>query len=108
MCFRGTPRKERETVSKYLTGLVCRECGATTAAEPRSACDECFGPLQPTYDFERIREEASRPEPATEPRSLWRYEALLPASHDELVDLGDGFSPLRRAERLGAELGLKH
>src|SRR5205807_1263973 len=41
------------------------------------------------------------------PRSLWRYEPLLPARRDERVDLGDGFSPLRRAERLGAELGLR-
>src|SRR5438477_935532 len=97
---------EGARVSKYLTGLVCRECEASYQAEPRSACDECFGPLEPTYDLERIRAEAARPGAGTEPRSLWRYEALLPTHRDELVDLGDGYSPLRRAERLGAELGL--
>jgi threonine synthase len=93
-------------VSEYLVGLVCRECGGTAPLEPRSACDECFGPMDPAYDFERIAHSAPRPGPDTTPRSLWRYEPLLPAVRDELVDLGDGFSPLLRAERLGAELGL--
>jgi len=93
-------------VSEYLIGLVCRECGASSPAVPRSACDECFGPLEPIYDFERIAAEAVRPGSATLPRSLWRYEALLPATRDGRVDLGDGFGPLHRAERLGAELGL--
>ena len=94
-------------MSKYLTGLACRECGASCPAEPRSACDECFGPLEPVYDLERVAAEVSRPSANEGPRSLWRYEALLPAARDERVDLGDGWSPLRRAERLGAELGLR-
>jgi len=93
-------------MSEYLIGLNCRECGTTYEAEPRSACDECFGPLEPTYDLERIRAEVSRERIEAGPMSLWRYEPLLPARRDSLVDLGDGFSPLRRAERLGAELGL--
>jgi threonine synthase len=42
------------------------------------------------------------------PRSLWRYEPLLPAQRNRAVDLGDGFGPLRKAERLGAELGLSN
>jgi threonine synthase len=95
-------------VSQYLIGLVCRECGASGPAEPRSACDECFGPLEPAYDFERIARLAERPGADTRPRSLWRYESLLPATRDERVDLGDGFGPLHRAERLGAELGLSN
>jgi threonine synthase len=103
LCFTFT---RGEAVSEYLVGLVCRECGATAPVEPRSACDECLGPMEPAYDFERIAHSAPRPGPDTTPRSLWRYEPLLPAARDELVDLGDGFSPLRRAERLGAELGL--
>ena len=94
-------------MSKYLTGLACRECGASCPAEPRSACDECFGPLEPVYDLERVAAEVSRPSADEGPRSLWRYEALLPAAREERVDLGDGWSPLRRAARLGAELGLR-
>src|SRR3954454_25074997 len=92
--------------SEYLIGLVCRECGATYPAEPRSACDECFGPLEPSYDYERLRGIGLREAIEAGPRSLWRYQPLLPARHDQAVHLGDGFSPLRRASRLGAELGL--
>lgn len=92
----------------YLTGLECRECGARYPAEPRSACDLCFGPVDPTYDFEAVRRSVSREAIERGPRSLWRYQPLLPAPRDGRVDLGDGFSPLRKAERLGAELGLPH
>jgi threonine synthase len=93
-------------VSEYLIGLTCRECEASYPAEARSACDECFGPLEPAYDFERIAGAISHESIAAGPRSLWRYEALLPARRDDRVDLGDGWSPLQRAGRLGAELGL--
>src|SRR5438094_2064670 len=93
-------------MSECRIGLGCRECGATCSPEPRSACEECFGPLEPTYDLERLRAELSRDAIEAGPRSLWRYEPLLPTRRDELIDLGDGFSPLRRASRLGAELGL--
>ena len=44
----------------------------------------------------------SRPGPA----SLWRYSDLLPVACDPSVDLGTGFTPLVRADRLAAELGL--
>src|SRR5207244_10662859 len=48
----------------------------------------------------------SREAGAAGPPSLWRYAPLLPVSPAERVDLGDGPTPLRKAERLGAELGL--
>ena len=38
---------------------------------------------------------------------MWRYHDLLPISESSPVDLGAGYTPLVRAERLGAELGLK-
>jgi threonine synthase len=93
-------------MTTFLEGLRCRECGATSAAEARSACDECFGPLEPVYDYEAIAAAISRESIAAGPSSLWRYSPLLPAGAEDRVDLGDGFTPLRRARRLGAELGL--
>ncbi len=93
-------------MSEFLTGLTCVECGAGYAAEARSICDECFGPLHPAYDLEAVRAKVSRQDVEHGPPSLWRYQALLPATRDPMVDLGDGLTPLRKAERLGAELGL--
>ncbi|HEY7283467.1 MAG TPA: threonine synthase [Actinomycetota bacterium] len=93
-------------MSRYLEGLRCRVCGARFAAEVRSICDECFGPVEPHYDEERIAAEVTRDTIASGPRSLWRYEPFLPAARNPDVDLGDGWTPLRHAKRLGAELGL--
>src|SRR5919201_761247 len=93
-------------VSAYLRGLRCRECGTTAPADPRSACPECFGPLEPFYDQDALRATDLRSVIEAGPRSLWRYESLLPTKRNTAVDLGDGFGPLRKAERLGAELGL--
>jgi threonine synthase len=93
-------------VSTFLEGLRCRECGATYPAEARSVCGECFGPVEPAYDYDAIAAAVSRDTVAAGPASLWRYAPLLPATTEDRVDLGDGFTPLRRAHRLGAELGL--
>jgi threonine synthase len=95
-----------DIVTSYLKGLVCRECGAEYEAEPRSICDQCFGPLEPAYDLDAVRANVSRADIEAGPRSLWRYEALLPTTRNPTVDLGDGFGQLRKADRLGAELGL--
>ncbi|HLI72427.1 MAG TPA: threonine synthase, partial [Acidimicrobiales bacterium] len=43
---------------------------------------------------------------ASGPLSIWRYADLLPASAEGAVSLGAGFTPLVRADRLAAELGL--
>ena len=40
------------------------------------------------------------------PRTIWRYADLLPVRDAAPVDLGAGFTPLVRADRLAAELGL--
>ncbi|MDG6910152.1 MAG: pyridoxal-phosphate dependent enzyme [Nitrososphaerota archaeon] len=41
------------------------------------------------------------------PPGVWRYGALLPgAAPEEAVSLGEGGTPLLKAERLGAELGV--
>jgi threonine synthase len=69
-------------------------------------CAECFGPVEPAYDYDAIAAAVSRDTVAAGPASLWRYAPLLPAATEDRVDLGAGFTPLRRAHRLGAELGL--
>jgi threonine synthase len=93
-------------VGTYLLDLACRECGTRYPADARSICEECFGPLEARYDMEAIRDRVSRESIEAGPPSLWRYWPLLPARPEGRVDLGDGFTPLRRAARLGAELGL--
>ncbi|HLG68623.1 MAG TPA: threonine synthase [Acidimicrobiales bacterium] len=90
----------------HVTGLRCRECGREFPAEALHVCDFCFGPLEVTYDYERIAATVTRERIASGPRTIWRYGDLLPVADPSPVDLGVGFTPLVRAERLAAELGL--
>jgi threonine synthase len=90
----------------YVTGLRCRECGRQYPAEALHVCDFCFGPLEVDYDYERIAAAISPERIAQGPRTIWRYSDLLPVEDATPVDLGAGFTPLVRADRLAAELGL--
>src|SRR5262245_35783863 len=90
----------------YVQGLRCRECGREYAAAPIYTCEWCFGPLEVAYDYDAIAKATSRDKIAAGPLSLWRYSDLLPVDGDPAVDLGTGFTPLVRADRLASELGL--
>ena len=92
--------------TQFLSGLRCRECGRAYPAEALHVCEYCFGPLEVDYDYEAIAAVTSRQTIAAGPTSIWRYSNLLPARNDPGVDLGAGFTPLIRADRLAAELGL--
>src|ERR671924_2236964 len=88
--------------------LECRECRARYPVEALTICEECFGPLEPAYDLEAIDGIDFRKHVEAGPPSLWRYEALLPGGPGvDRVDLGAGFTPLRRADRLAAAIGLR-
>jgi len=91
---------------KYVEGLRCRECGRDYPVAPQHVCEFCWGPLEVVYDYDAIASEVTRAGIANGPESIWRYAPLLPDPGGERVDLGAGWTPLRRAPRLAAELGL--
>src|SRR5918994_2218703 len=88
--------------------LRCRNCGARFPLGPVHACAECFGPLEVGYDPDLLAR-VTREDIAAGPRSLWRYAGLLPVGQDPAtrVTLDPGCTPLVRAERLAAELGMR-
>jgi threonine synthase len=100
------PESMRRTLMDHVTGLRCRECGREFPVEALHVCDYCFGPLEVAYDYEAIAASVTRAGIEAGPRSMWRYGDLLPVHDPAPVDLGAGFTPLVRAERLAAELGL--
>jgi threonine synthase len=88
--------------------LQCRICGAQYPVEPLTICEECFGPLEPAYDLQAVDGEFFKKQAEQGPSTLWRYETLLPGGPEiERVDLGAGFTPLRKADNLAARLGLE-
>ena len=92
-----------------VQALRCRECGTEYELQPTHVCEACFGPLDVVYDYAEVARGLSREKIESGPPSMWRYRALLPIPDEAgLVTLGEGFTPLVRAERLGAELGLRN
>ena len=88
------------------TTLRCRECGREYPVAPIYTCEWCFGPLEATYDYDAVRGSISREQIAAGPASIWRYGPLLPVPAPAGAALDAGWTPLVRADRLAAELGL--
>jgi threonine synthase len=92
----------------FLTHLTCTSCGLTrTWATLQNLCPECHKPLFPTYDLARAGDALTRESLKTRSdKSLWRYRELLPLPQAvEPVSLGEGGTPLLRADRFAARHG---
>ena len=92
-----------------LLGLRCRECGAEYELQATHVCEMCFGPLDVVFDYAALKKRVTRESIEQGPPSMWRYRDLLPVEDSTpVVSLGEGFTPLVKADRLGAELGLRN
>jgi threonine synthase len=93
----------------YFTHLECSvPCGAGPY-DPRveqHLCT-CGAPLLARYDLEKARAWRRETLAAREP-NMWRYRELMPLFDGEQpLTLGEGWTPLIHARRLGAALGLE-
>ncbi len=85
--------------------LRCRECGKPFGHILAHVCDECFGALEAAYSPDR--HSVSRAVIEARPPSMWRYWEFLPLlDASKKVDIGAGYTPLVRAERLAKKLGV--
>ncbi len=91
----------------FTTGLKCRECGESYGWKPLHVCEMCFGPLEIGYDYDAIASVLSHRIIESRPRNLWRYKELLPVSGEPRIGLYSGFTPLVKADRLAAALGVE-
>jgi threonine synthase len=88
--------------------LRCKECKATYPLDARYVCEQCFGPLEVAYPSRTDADPAEvRRRIQAGPQSLWRYADFLPVNAQQPGTLAAGFTPLLRADRLAAELGLE-
>jgi threonine synthase len=87
------------------------ECSVPCGAPPRDPHERhflcsCGAPLLARYDLDRAKS-WSRDSLAGREPNMWRYRELLPLFDGEQpVTLGEGFTPLFHARRLGATIGL--
>lgn len=92
-----------------VTHLECAACGARHEARRlHNLCVECGKPLLVRYDLEAAARTLTKESLKGRRADLWRYLEVLPAGREEdIVSLGEGWTPLLRAEQLGESLDLK-
>jgi threonine synthase len=89
-----------------LTELRCKECGAGYPLEARFVCENCFGPLEVSYDHTGIDPAEAKRKIQAGSSGIWRYSDFLPFAGCPGDPLEPGLTPLLRAERLAERLGL--
>ncbi|MDR3773649.1 MAG: threonine synthase [Terracidiphilus sp.] len=85
--------------------LRCRECGKSYGIQPLSICDDCFSPLEVSFDLDYARTRFTREAISQGPLDMWRYRALLPVPDSYVPQTPAGLTPLMSAPRLGARIG---
>jgi threonine synthase len=87
----------------FLSHLECGLCGTEQEADQLwNLCPACGKPLLARYDLEAAGQGLARSEIAEREATLWRYRELLPVRETQFVlCLGEGWTPLAHAERLG-------
>lgn len=91
-----------------LTHLECTRCSRRfEPGKPHALCP-CGGPLFVRYDLAAAGREMRPGHLELRERTMWRYREVLPLDDQPStrLTLGEGFTPLLRASRLGESLGL--
>src|SRR5215471_17843668 len=91
-----------------VTHLECGACGLRHEARRlHNLCTQCGKPLLVRYDLQRASKSLTKDSLVGREPNLWRYREVLPVEKsDNVVTLGEGFTPLVHASRLGASLGM--
>ena len=91
-----------------VTRLECSACGAQyEAGHLYNVCIKCGKPLLVRYDLARASKSLTRDALTSRRADMWRYREVLPVENDaNIVSLGEGWTPLVSAPRLGNSLGM--
>jgi threonine synthase len=94
-------------MTSFVSGLSCSRCDRTfDHGEPHNLC-VCGSPLLVDYDLSRVSGERFREALTGRAPTMWRYRELLPVQGEGAeVSLGEGFTPLLTARRLGSAIGI--
>ncbi len=100
----------RQRTRSCATALVCHRCDKSWPLESTAfSCPECKKGLDIVYDYELAASHFREFPSAERPHNIWHFEELLPivdARAQARVGQHSGYTPLIRADRLGAELGI--
>src|SRR6266508_3037954 len=101
-------RHVRSIWSMFLKHLECSACGLHFEwSRLQNLCSSCRKPLLAIIDLAAASRTLTRKTLATREKSLWRYREVLPLPGDvEPISLGEGGTPLLRAEKFGSDIDL--
>ena len=88
------------------TALTCKECGHAYPLEAHYVCEQCFGPLEVSYDYSGFDAAEAKRKIQAGPADIWRYADFLPLAERPRDPVQPGLTPLVRADRLAERLGL--
>lgn len=93
----------------FLSHLECALCGQRLEPDRLwNLCPTCKKPLLARYDLEQVIRSVDRERIARRAPDLWRYRELLPVRDPRhALSMGEGFTPLIRATRLGQRVGFE-
>jgi threonine synthase len=92
----------------HVKNLECSFCHREyEARRVHNVCTECGKPIFVRYDLKRISKFLTRQALYARRADLWRYREVLPVRReDNIVTLGEGWTPLHHAKHLGETLGM--
>ena len=88
-----------------VESLKCKECGTAYELDARYVCENCFGPLEVTYDYSGLDATEVKRRIQAGSQGIWRYADFLPFAGRPGDPLEPGLTPLLRADRLAERLG---
>jgi len=94
----------------HLKHLECAYCHREyPARQLHNLCTDCGKPLLARYDLQRIAKFMTKPVLFTRAPTMWRYREVLPVRKEQnIVSLGEGWTPLIHAMKLGSSLQMEH
>ncbi len=91
----------------YVNYLKCSYCGKRL--EPNliwNLCPVCGKPIIVIYNLKQLRKVLRRDDLLSRAPNIWRYQELLPIDDpDNILSLGEGYTPLIYTRELGRQFG---
>ncbi|GHU50666.1 threonine synthase [Clostridia bacterium] len=91
----------------YIENLYCPKCGKEYSHKTIVQLCGCGSPLLVKYDLKTAKTQLKKSDFKDRKPDLWRYKELLPLEYeDNIISLGEGFTPLLHLRKAGAELDI--
>ena len=99
-----------QKTNSTFSHLECSKCGvkySKTELHNLSPC--CTLPLFPQYDLEKAKSILHKKDLKSRESNMWRYREIMPVEFKEnIISLGEGWTPLVQANRLGELKGFSN